>query len=117
ECELLPEPLLLFNEAAPGLSPKEGLAGSGPAGLQAQTHPREILVGIVGSGQTMDQANEWLDRCRSPISSPPGKPPRQFPEFPGYHNDSPFHSELKMLCGWQGKVSDMEITSIINTQD
>ncbi len=117
ECELLPEPLLLFNGDAPALTPKEGLTGPGPAGLGTQTHPREILVGVVGSGHTMEQAREWLDRRRSPIPSPAHKPPRQFPEFPGYNSDLPFRSEIKVLCGWQGKVTDTEITGIVNTQD
>jgi hypothetical protein len=116
DVDLLEEPELLFHQSVPRQNPKVGLTDSGPAGLDVGTHRREILVDVVGSGQTMEQVAGWLEKCRSSILPRPGKE-RQSPAFPGFNAESKFECEFKVTCRPQAKVTATEISNIVATTD
>jgi len=116
DVSLLEEPLLLFHLGVAKETPKAGLSESGPVGLDIGTHRREILVEIVGTGETMEQASAWFEKCRSPIPARPGKD-RQSPEFPGFHGQSRFESEFEVKCRPQAKLTATEVANIVATTD
>jgi len=92
------------------------LAEAGPIGLDVGAHRREILVDIVGSGQTMEQATRWFERLKSNIPARSGKD-RQYPEFPGFTLDSRFESEFKVTCRPQAKVTATEISNVLKSSN
>ena len=50
--ELLDEPQLLFAGNHPSTDPKLGLTAAGPADLETPNHPKQIPIGIIGTGAT-----------------------------------------------------------------
>ena len=114
--ELIEEPQLLFHQNVPEANPKVGLTQMGPVGRDLGAHRREILVDIVGTGQTIQQMAEWLERCKSSIPARAGKL-RQSPAFPGFSGESQFASEFKVTSRYQGKVTATEIANILATRD
>jgi len=116
DVSLLEEPRLLFHHGVPNETPKAGLRESGPVGLDMEAHRREIFVEIVGTGETMERASEWFEKCRSRIPARPGKE-RQSPEFPGFHGQSSFESDFKVKCRPQAKVTATDVANIVATTD
>ena len=116
DIELLEEPVLLFHQGVPEQNPKIRLTESGPIGLDLGSHRREILVDVVGTGETMEQAAQWFDKCKSTIPPRPGKE-RQSPEFPGFSAQSKFESEFRVTCRPQAKVTATELANVVATRD
>ncbi len=81
----IPEPLLVFGDGKTFIDPKVGLTLYGPlkAGEAKITAPASITVGVVGTGETISQANRWLDRISiGPVAG--DSDPFQRPSFPGF---------------------------------
>lgn len=116
EFSLLDEPLLLFGNGAPDTSPKRGLATAGPAGLGSPLHPQQIVVGLVGTGQTQEKAKDFLNACKSPIEGSETNP-RQVPPFPGMSSTSVFKTNLEPLESHLGRITSSDLQSIVNNPD
>ena len=90
ETQLLPEPDLLFGYGGLNPNPKFGLAEYGPYDVTAHDGGvRELRVGLIGTGQTVEDCKAWLQRCEIAIESAEGKA-RQYPRFPGFSDKAPF---------------------------
>jgi len=75
----------VFGDGKTFIDPKVGLTLYGPlrAGEARIAAPASIKVGIVGTGETIAQANRWIDRISSgPVRS--DSSPFQRPSFPGF---------------------------------
>ena len=116
--ELLDEPLLLFHNNYPHQNPKTGITDAGPAGYGSDSHPEQILIGIVGTGDTQERATNWIRRCSNPIGGKPGKP-RQFPDFPGVSPDHTFRTKLEIMESQShlGRVTNTEVSNITSSRD
>ncbi len=83
----IPEPLLIFGDGKTFIDPKVGLTLYGPlkASEARIPAPASIKLGIVGTGETIAQANRWIDSVRSgPIKSNSNS--IQKPSFPGFRH-------------------------------
>src|SRR6266850_2026905 len=110
--ELLDEPQLLFAGNYASTDPKTGLTTAGPADLETSNHPKQIPIGIIGTGATRERAISWINLCGEEI---PGKKekPRQVPAFPGFNNSSPFQSEFQVADSPLGIITSTELQNII----
>src|SRR5438552_6143264 len=81
----IPEPLLVFGDGKTFIDPKVGLTLYGPlkAGEAKITAPASINVGIVGTGETIAQANRWIDSVSQNLVRGDSDP-FQRPYFPGF---------------------------------
>ena len=52
--------------------------------------PRQIKLGIIGSGQTTNGLRGWLTRCEGGLPKKNSRQPNLFPEFPGSGTSGPF---------------------------
>ena len=70
EFKYLEEPKLQFGDYFEHEDTKTGLAEFGPFGKNILgLHPSEIKLGFIGTRETIAGAQEWIERCSSPIES------------------------------------------------
>jgi hypothetical protein len=84
------EPELEFGGGVRHVDVRFGLIDNGPFDAGLETRPNEVRVGIIGSAETIDLANTWLERCKAGIEAKASKQPNLFPAFPGLGEDGAF---------------------------
>jgi len=78
------EPDLLCGVGERAPEPKLGLRLFGPCLEREEDSKRQLRVGFVGTGEAIDQAEQWLVRCRSEVRPDSTDiDPFLFPSFPG----------------------------------
>ena len=85
----LPEPLLDFGGGHRHQDPRFGLMEVGPVDADSLA-PRQIKLGIIGSGQTTNGLLGWLTHCEGGLPKKNSRQPNLFPEFPGSGTSGPF---------------------------
>jgi hypothetical protein len=88
----IPEPDLVFGREGRSPDPKTGLANFGPWGLDEGQPLLQLRLGIVGTGETIQNAQHWVDRCRRRVDPRTGDDvdPILFPSFPGMEGTTGF---------------------------
>ncbi len=90
----LPEPALIFGQQGRSTNPKTGLTLFGPWGV-GDDAIQQIRVAIIGSGETIQSAKHWFERCRGVVSPrDPKMDPDLFPQFPGVESRQGFDCRL-----------------------
>lgn len=92
--QLLEEPELEFGEGGKHVDPRLGLRDHGP--LQPALGEK-IKIGIIGTSQTVEGFERWLERARNGIAGKSEKQPNLFPPFPGLENENPFRCKFEVL--------------------
>lgn len=107
----LDEPLLVFADNRQHEDPKTGIARFGPKSLKPlELHPSIVRVGLIGSGETVEKARLWIEKCSDRVVGDDAHP-----EFPGFKKDRGFFSELQFDDAWVAKLSHAEIDTILDT--
>ena len=63
---------------------KFGLMNYGPLDFQVPTAPKKIKLGLVGTPETIEGVQKWIEKCRNGIQPKKSKRPNLFPRFPGF---------------------------------
>jgi len=108
------EPLLTFGEGKRYIDPKMGLLAYGPC-LYADRRAisSEIRLGIIGTNETINLAQRWIDKCQDEI---PGKPenPLLFQSFPGFTRI--FGCKLRVPSECIEILTESEIKQVLETK-
>lgn len=123
----LEEPNLEFG-AGRHVDIRFGIMNYGTLDFESPLAPKQINLGIVGSAETVDGVQQWLERCRTGIPAKPNKQdpekpnkqPNLFARFPGFQSDSGFHSKLLIqgsLCRTLLKSNLSQIGAIRDRND
>jgi len=91
--QLLEEPLLEFGNRGQHIDPRLGLLHHGP--LQQMAGNR-IVVGVIGTAETVEGLERWMERLESAIPGNSRKQPNLFPPFPGLEGENPFRCRFDM---------------------
>jgi hypothetical protein len=91
---LLDEPELEFGDGGTHIDPRIGLLRHGP--LQPILGDK-ISIGVIGTAETVEGFERWIDRLKSAIAGKSEKQPNLFPPFPGLGNDNPFRCPFEVL--------------------
>jgi len=70
---------------------KFGLMNYGPLDFQVTTAPKKIKLGIIGTPETIEGVQKWIEKCRNGVPAKKSKRPNLFPRFPGFGKEM-------MLC-------------------
>jgi hypothetical protein len=117
ETELLPEPDLVFGSHGVNPNPKFGISEHGPYGVDDPEYTLpEINVGLIGTGQTLQDCGAWFKRCGSEIASSEGKS-RQYPRFPGFSADSPFKCRIRTQTSPELMLTSHDVAEIVLETD
>ena len=85
--------MLEFGEQGQHIDPRLGLAQFGP--LQPMSGDR-VSIGLIGTAETSEGFEQWMDRLKSEIPGKSDKQPNLFPQFPGLGNDNPFRCRFEV---------------------
>ena len=111
------EPELEFGGGGRHLDIRFGLMDHGPFDAAHPEAPRRIRVGIVGSAETVEGADRWIDRCRSGVAAKVSRQPNLFPAFPGLEGDSPFCCDFVTSVDLQRTLSEREVLRLGGVKD
>ena len=90
---LLDEPELEFGHGGRHIDPRLGLVRHGPL----QPFPGDkISIGVIGTAETVEGFERWIDRLKSAIPGSSEKQPNLFPPFPGLGNNNPFRCPFEV---------------------
>ena len=92
------EPVLEFGGGNTHVDIRFGLSNFGPLSStrpSSPKHPSRINLGIVGTSETVEGVQQWLERCKGGIHAKKSSQPNLFPRFPGFGQDSVFKTELR----------------------
>lgn len=110
ESKILDEPLLEFGDNYSHPDPKLGLAEAGPL----QTHLGEVInVAVVGSSETIEHTQEFLESAESAFESQSEGLPNLHPDFPGLKNRNPFRCNFSISPEATSALSKSEIDKIV----
>lgn len=90
---LLDEPELEFGGSGRHIDPRLGLLKYGP--LQSILGDR-ITLGVIGTAETVEGFERWMNRVKSAIPGKSARQPNLFPPFPGLGNDNPFRCPFEV---------------------
>jgi len=103
KAQYLVEPPLGFCGGREHVSPQSGIAIFGPRSLDLPRHPHAIRLGFIGSGQSIQSAQNWITSCADGIAGN-----ADHPKFPGFKSDRGFFSDLFI---------DSNLTEVLTTHD
>jgi hypothetical protein len=104
EIDFFEEPELEFGVSC-HVDMRFGLMNFGPVDFDSPLAPKEIKVGIVGTSESVEGIQRWLEHCRGEIPAKQSKQPNLFPKFPGFRMDAAFQSTLVMDSSQQKEIS------------
>ena len=101
----LEEPELEFGAGRRHIDIRFGIMDYGPLDFDQPLAPKRINVGIIGSTESIEGVQQWLERCRNEIpgktrKGEAGKPNKQahlFTRFPGFNPDHAFCSTPRRI--------------------
>lgn len=112
KAELLPEPELEFG-AGTHVDIRFGLSQrGGPFDAGTTTAPSTIRIGLVGTAQTLEGVQNWLDACRDGVAAKKTRLVNLFPAFPGFSLDSVFRATLSFHNRWTSRISTQELADL-----
>jgi len=115
---VLAEPLLAFGGGHKHVDPKIGLGLYGPYTLTGQSRPElaSIIVGIVGPGSMIADAEQWLKACQTILKND-GSQPFLYPHFPGFSNNHPFQCELIFGDTWREIIAEGDLQTALSPEN
>ena len=107
---LIDEPELEFGEGGREIDPRLGLLRHGP--LQPILGDR-ISIGVIGTAETVEGFERWMERVKLGISGKSEKQPSLFPPFPGLGNENPFRCPFEVSPTARRVLPVSDIGSIV----
>ena len=87
------DPMLQFGSGS-HVDNKFGLITHGPFDLNEARRPEKIVIGVVGSPQTISGVIGWFEKIEAGVVAKASKKPNLFPAYPGLLEGSPFRCKL-----------------------
>ena len=89
--DFIQEPELEFG-AEKHIDIRFGIMNYGPFDYKDRLAPKEIKLGYIGTPQTIQGVEAWLEKCSSGIAAKFSNQPQLFPKFPGFGPDVSFRT-------------------------
>ena len=108
--QILEEPLLEFGNGGRHIDPRLGLYQHGPL----QPMPGDLVsIGVIGTAETVEGFERWMERLGSAIPGKSEKQPNLFPPFPGLGNDNPFQCRFEVSPTTRRTLPARDVRDII----
>lgn len=90
---VLDEPMLEFGGNGRDIDIRLGLMRHGPLEPERAS---KVRIGIIGTGETIEGFEKWLERCKGGIDAKKSRQPNLFLPFPGLENENPFRCSFEI---------------------
>lgn len=111
-CRYFAEPKLRFASGNEHVDPKAALACFGPLSLDpAKRHPDRVRVGFVGTADTVEKAQLWIEINAKGV---PGD--ENHPDFPGCGSDRGFHTGLEFNNDWIEILTRTDLEDVLSVR-
>lgn len=107
---LLDEPLLEFGGNGREIDIRLGLMRHGP--LEPE-RARRVRIGVIGTADTVQGFERFLERCKAGIDAKPSRQPNLFLPFPGLGSDNPFRCAFEVDPHAKRILPRSDITNIV----
>jgi hypothetical protein len=115
--DFLDEPNLEFGSGGHHIDVRFGIMQHGPLDRGSSTAPAQLRVGIVGTEETIEGVQKWLEKTSCGTPAKDSRLVNLFPPFPGFSNNTCFGSSLVFHERWLAPIHKREIQSIITASD
>lgn len=112
--EFLPEPELEFGTGR-HIDIRFGLMHHGPLDRLKQTAPKQIRIGIIGTAESLEGVQTWLNRCRNGVAAKNSNQPNLFPRFPGFGGNTNLPADIIIDSQLQRAIRQQEIDKLITS--
>lgn len=107
------EPELEFG-AGRHIDIKFGLMNYGPLDFEVPVSPKRIKLGIVGTPESIEGVQSWVEKIKDGIEAKRSKRPNLFPRFPGFGEDRLLCAELILDNQLYRSIPDKSFSAIYN---
>lgn len=115
--EFLDEPGLEFGGGGTHVDVRFGLMQYGPLDRGTVLAPSQLKVGIVGTKETIEGIQAWLEHCRTRIAGKESRLTNLFPAFPGFSEESCFGSTIILHERWCAAIQKREIEGLLTVAE
>jgi len=115
--DFLEEPELEFGGGGTHIDVRFGIMRHGPLDRGTSVAPSQIKVGIVGTQETIEGIQSWLERARSGIPAKGSRQTNLFPPFPGFSENTCFEASLIFHDRWAASIHKGEIENVVTSGD
>ena len=117
KAEYLQEPFLFFGKGK-SICPREGIAGLNVYDTVQEARKNQLLIGIVGIEDDVENLKGWLKRFESFIpANPKGKQKGLFKSFPGFNLDQGFCAQFIYGSNFERILSPNDIKKILSEKN
>jgi hypothetical protein len=107
---VLDEPQLEFGQGALDIDVRFGLMRHGPL---EPDRAREVRIAVIGTSETTEGFEQWIDQCSAGIAAKPSKQQNLFVRFPGLNEDNPFRCSFSVDQGAVRELPRRDIEKLI----
>jgi hypothetical protein len=107
------EPELEFGRGGTHVDIRYGVIRYGPLDVDETTAPTQLRVGLVGTEESIAAVRAWFERCSRPIAAKRSKLSNLYAAFPGFSEESPFHSLLLFHDRWCSPIRQRDIDAVL----
>lgn len=115
--DFLSEPELEFGNGGRHIDIRFGMMHHKPLDYGLSSAPKDIKLGIVGSSETVEGLQAWLERCKQGIEAKRSKQPYLFPDFPGYGETDTLPTDISSDSRRNATISNRELEKLIQQED
>lgn len=115
--EFLQEPELEFGNGGRHIDIRFGMMHYKPLDYDSTSAPKDIKLGIVGSSETVEDLEIWLEKCRQGVEAKNSKQPYLFPEFPGFGEENNLPTAISVDSRRNVAISNKDIDKLLQIQD
>ena len=108
---VIEEPPLEFGGNGRDIDIRLGLMRYGP--LEPERASR-VRLGVIGTAETIEGFEKWLDRCKAGIEAKKSRQPNLFLPFPGLGNDNPFRCSFEIDLYARKTLPQADITRVVS---
>ena len=115
--DFLPEPELEFGNSGRHIDIRFGMMQHKPLDYDTKDAPKKIQIGLIGTSETIEGMETWLEKCRKGIESKKSKQPYLFPEFPGFGEDDNLPMSISFDDRRNATIPNKEIDKLLECKD
>jgi len=106
---VLDEPMLEFGGNGRDIDIRYGLMRYGPLEPERAS---SVRIGIIGTAETIEGFEKWLDRCKAGIDAKQSRQPNLFLPFPGLDNENPFRCSFEIDAHTRKTIPKADISKL-----